>query len=71
MTTAVVERGRGLLSDEHFTVDGTLDRGCGEPQQLPPEGPATVEPTNHLTIRQPDDQFPWSEALQGHAPEHH
>ena len=31
----VVEADRQkLLSDEHFSVDGTLDRGCGEHQEL-------------------------------------
>ena len=40
---AVVEQAHAhrLLSEEHFTVDGTLIPGLGEPAQLPREaGPA-------------------------------
>ena len=29
---------RGLLSDEHFTVDGTPDRGSGQSEELPTQG---------------------------------
>ena len=37
---AVVAQARtaGLLSDEHFTVDGTLLEAWAEPQELPPQG---------------------------------
>jgi transposase len=31
-------RGQGLLSDEHFTVDGSV----GEPEELPAHGPAAA-----------------------------
>jgi len=36
----VVERARGarLVSDEHFTVDGTVAGGVGEPEELSGEG---------------------------------
>ena len=33
----VVERAQALMSDEHFTVDGTLDRGVGEPEEFSAE----------------------------------
>ena len=37
---AVVRQARqkGLMSAEHFTVDGTLIDGVGEPEELPPQG---------------------------------
>src|ERR1700730_11377445 len=34
----VVERAHGLMSDEHFTVDGTFNRGPGQSEELPTEG---------------------------------
>ncbi len=36
----VLEQAReaGLLSDEHFTVDGTPDRAVGQPEELPAQG---------------------------------
>jgi hypothetical protein len=36
----VVERARegGLVSDEHFTVDGTLLEALGEPEEFSAEG---------------------------------
>ena len=33
----------GLLSDEHFTVDGTLMQGVGEPQELSAQGRAACD----------------------------
>ena len=32
------ERVRRLLSEEHFSVDGTADRGLGVDEELPPQG---------------------------------
>jgi transposase-like protein DUF772/DDE family transposase len=41
---AVVEqaRGRGLLSEEHFTVDGTLIQAWANRRSFPPKDPPTV-----------------------------
>ena len=50
-------RDAGLLSDEHFTVDGTLLEAWAEPQELPAQGcrPARRRPT---IPGNPDGQFP-------------
>jgi hypothetical protein len=32
------ERVKALLSDDHFSVDGTLIRGLGEHEELSPKG---------------------------------
>jgi transposase len=33
----VVDRAEGLMSDGHFTLDGTLDRSVGEPEEFSTE----------------------------------
>ena len=61
--------GLGLLSDEHFTVDGTLIEAAASLKSLPSEGHTSV---GYATRRswQPDGQLPRRAALERDAPEH-
>ena len=44
-------RGRRLLSDEHFTVDGTLLEAWAGPEELSAEGPAAIPARRSRAIR--------------------
>ena len=61
---AVVEQARraGLLSDEHFTVDGTLAGGLGRPQELSSQG-CGADPAARRS-GQSHDQFPRGNAAE-------
>jgi len=62
---AVVRRAaeRNLLSDEHFTVDGTLIEARGQREELPTQGPAAVGRATRRSW-QSDRQLPRSAALE-------
>src|SRR5512139_300010 len=53
---------RPLLSDEHFSVDGNIDRGLGLPEELPPQG--------RLRRWRRRDRFPRTKAQERHARKH-